>query len=318
MKSLLSGIARNAPRFISLALFCLAVGQPSFAADYRYSRVNVPDSLETQAFGINARGDIVGRYVGADGTSHGFLLRKGVFTTIDVPIDLPGATATAIATLSARSINARGDIIGTFVDSEFNEFQTYLLSDGEFTQIAYPRAIATVPGSINNAGDVTGFFWGPTLDRNGGFIYKDGRFHRVDVPGAASEFVRSAQDNGRVLVGTMTTIADGGGRGFIRWKPGQFELIEYPGLSVPCSGARFINQRGDIVGGFAIINAVDECYPPFVEEHGFLLRDGRFTLIDFPGAQVTDAFAINDDGVIVGRYTDGNGRNRGFKAVPVQ
>jgi uncharacterized membrane protein len=140
----------------------------------------------------------------------------------------------------------------------------------------------------------------------------------VNVPGAADEFVRSAQDNGRVLVGTSTTSADGGSRGFIRWKLGNFELIEYPGLSIPCSGARFINQRRDILGSFAYINAVDECYPPFVEQHGFLLRDGQFTLIDFPGTQVTDAFAINDDGVIVGRYTDRNGRNRGFKAVPVQ
>jgi uncharacterized membrane protein len=318
MKSFLSGVAHNSARFITLTLLCVAVGQPSFAADYRYSRINVPGSLETQAHGINARGDVVGAYVGADGTSHGFLLRKGVFTTIDVPIDLPGATATAIATRGARSINARGDIIGVFIDSEFNEFQTYLLSNGEFTQIAFPGAIATVPGTINNAGDITGFFWGPTLARSGGFIYKDGRFYRVNVPGAADEFVRSAQDNGRVLVGTSTTSADGGGRGFIRWKPGQFELIEYPGLSIPCSGLRSINQRGDTVGSFAYINAGDNCYPPFVEQHGFLLRDGQFTLIDFPGAQVTDAFAINDDGVIVGRYTDPNGRNRGFKAVPVQ
>jgi uncharacterized membrane protein len=220
-----------------------------------------------------------------------------------------------IATGSARSINARGDILGGFIDSEFNEIQTFLLSDGEFTQIKFPGAIATVPGSINNAGDITGFFWGPTLDRSGGFIYKDGQFHRVNVPGR-SENVRSAQDNGRVLVGTSDR--DGSSAGFIRWNPGDFEIVRYPGLTVQCSGLRFINQRGDMVGGFAIINAGDECYPPFNEAHGFLLRDGEFTLIDFPGSQVTDAFAINDDGVIVGRYTDQHGRYRGFKAVPAQ
>jgi uncharacterized membrane protein len=318
MKPLLSEIALDASRFVKLTLLCLALGGTSFAADYRYSRINVPGSLETEAHGINARGHIVGGYVGADGTSHGFLLRKGVFTTIDVPIELPGPTAAAIATLSARSVNARGDIVGVFVDSEFNEFQTYLLSDGEFTQIAFPGAIATVAGSINNAGDITGFFWGPTLDRSGGFIYKDGKFHRVNVPGGDGEFVRSAQDNGRVLVGSAYLLPDGAGRGFIRRKPGNFEIFEYPGLSIPCSGIRFINQRGDLVGSFAIINAVDECYPPFNEQHGFLLQDGEFTSIDFPGSQVTDAFAINDDGVIVGRYTDRNGSNRGFKAVPVQ
>jgi hypothetical protein len=119
-----------------------------------------------------------------------------------------------------------------------------------------------------------------------------------------------------VLAGTVALDRDAGFRGFVTDRQGQFELIEYPRLKVPCTGARFVNQRGDIVGGFAIINSVDECAPPFEESHGFLLRDGRFTLIDFPGSPSTDAMAINDDGVIVGRYLDQKGRFRGFKATP--
>ena len=61
--------------------------------------------------GINARGDIVGTYcdaepcqLGAAG-SHGFLLRRGELTTIDVP----GALRT-----SAVGINASGDITGFY------------------------------------------------------------------------------------------------------------------------------------------------------------------------------------------------------------
>ena len=70
------------------------------------------------------------------------------------------------------------------------------------------------------------------------------------------------------------------------------------------------------MGAFASVNSVDECYPPFVDQHGFLLRDGEFTVLDFPGSPATDAFCINDDGVIVGRYTDWRGNIHGFKAVP--
>jgi hypothetical protein len=55
--------------------------------------------------GLNARGDIVGRYV-AGGITHGFLLDKdGSFTTIDVP----GASAT-----EALGINPQGDIVGQY------------------------------------------------------------------------------------------------------------------------------------------------------------------------------------------------------------
>ena len=65
----------------------------------------------TFAIGINDHGQIVGYYVDACGTLHGFLRdRKGVFTTIDHP-DAPLATA-------ALDINDRGQIVGTYADAE--------------------------------------------------------------------------------------------------------------------------------------------------------------------------------------------------------
>jgi hypothetical protein len=45
--------------------------------------------------------------------------------------------------------------------------------------------------------------------------------------------------------------------------------------------------------------------------HGFLLRNGRFHTIDFPGASFTVAFGINDGGDIGGIYTLA-GVNHGF------
>jgi probable HAF family extracellular repeat protein len=62
------------------------------------------------AEGINNRGDIVGLYStdGGDST-HGFIFRGGVYTTIDVPFT--GATNTQIF-----SINATGQIAGRYDD----------------------------------------------------------------------------------------------------------------------------------------------------------------------------------------------------------
>lgn len=294
-------------QIIRLTLFCLAVRPLLFAADYRFVKINVPNSIETQATGINARGDVVGSFIDADGFHHGFLLRKGAFTTIDVP--------GAAETWAARGINARGDIVGNFDEPGYTARHGYLLSNGQFTRIDYPGSSQTVVERINNAGDITGT-WYDAPGNVSGFIRKDGTFHNVSIPGGTNENVRAAQDNGRVLVGSVWMTFPGGGHGFIRRKPGEFELVDYPGLSVPCTGVRAINQRGDIVGGFARINDDEPCYPPFRESHGFLLRHGKFTLIDFPGSPDTDAFCINDDGVIVGRYADRNGNIRGFKAVP--
>jgi len=236
------------------------ISPPLYAADYRFERIDFPRSTYSDARGINARGDIVGGFVGADSVGHG-----------------------------------------------------YLLSDGQFTQIDFPGAAASAVLGINNAGDLTGSHSDAT-EATSGFIFKDGVFQDVSVPGSFTTVVSFAQDNGRVLVGQSTMRPDGGFHGFVRNKPGDFQLVDFPGLSVPCTGARWINQRGDIVGGFAFVGSVDECSD--APHHGFILRDGRYMLIDFPGATHTRALAINDDGVIVGEYMDSHGIGHGFKAVP--
>ncbi len=296
-RKILSGI-------VTLTLFCLGVSPLLFAADYRFTKIDVPHSILTDARGINARGDIVGRYEDADGVSHGFLLRKKLFSSINVP----GSSVT----LGARAINARGDIVGSFLDAD-GVPHGYLLRDGQFTQIDYPGASGSFTAGINNAGDITGSHF-DHMGNMSGFILKDGAFHNVHVPHSLTTDVFSAQDNGLVLVG-YTMGPDRGFRGFIRTRPGDFQPIEFPGLSVPCNAARWINQRGDIVGSFAYVDSVDSCIPES-PHHGFLLRGGQYTRVDFPGSEGTKVFAINDDGVIVGNFTDRRGNTYGFKAVP--
>src|SRR5882724_12895244 len=119
----------------------LSLGSVLFATDYRFGRFDFPNAAATFALGINARGDIVGRYVDTDGVTHGFLLHKGVFSTID----LPHALFTA-----ARGINARGDIVGRVIDTGGNE-HGFLLRDGHFKKIDYPGARDTSARGINNA-----------------------------------------------------------------------------------------------------------------------------------------------------------------------
>jgi probable HAF family extracellular repeat protein len=282
-----------------LFVLCLSLGSGLFATDFHFVRIDVPNSTFTAANGINARGDIVGRYHDVNGVTHGFLRREGVFSTID----FPGASFTA-----PRAINARGDIVGRMQFEDGNN-HGFLLHDGKFTQIDYPGAIATSVRGINNSGDITGARLGTNSER--GFILQDGRFKNVRVPHSGTTDVWMAMDNGRVAVGDIFTDADGGIHGYIRNGPGDFQIVDFPGAGSPCSALRWINERGDIVGNYA--NTLDECYA--FQAHGFLLRQGQFTAIDFPGSVYTETFAINDDGQIVGDYTDNNGNTHGFKAV---
>ena len=292
---------------MQMTLSVLILTSVAFAADFRFVRIDFPGASATTALGISARGDIVGRYDDTGGVTHGFLFHQGVFSTID----FPHASFTA-----PKAINARGDIVGRVIDAAGNE-HGFLLRDGHFKKVDYPGASATTARGISNAGDITGRHFDAAGNENG-FVLQAETYHNVSVPNSltplhpCSTDVWMIQDNERVFIGDFCTDVDGGIHGYLRVKPGDFRIIDFPDAGAPCSALRWINERGDIVGVYA--NTLDECFA--FQGHGFLLRDGKFAAIDYPGSVFTDAFSINDDGVIVGDYTDKQGIQHGFKAVP--
>jgi uncharacterized membrane protein len=73
--------------------------------------------------------------------------------------------------------------------------------------------------------------------------------------------------------------------------PPRLATIDYPGASD--TFAYGINPAGDIVGGY---------FDTFGQEHGFVLRNGRFTSFEWPGATWTEGWGINPQGDIVGLY----------------
>ncbi len=70
----------------------------------KFTSIDPPGSVFTFAGGINEQGDIVGRWDDADFNTHGFLLHRGVYKTLDYP----GATSRrpSTSTFSAPSSGA--------------------------------------------------------------------------------------------------------------------------------------------------------------------------------------------------------------------
>ena len=66
--------------------------------------INPPSATLTQAFGINASGQIDGLYT-TGGNGHGFLYGGGTYITLDVPMAL---------STEADGINDLGHIVGTY------------------------------------------------------------------------------------------------------------------------------------------------------------------------------------------------------------
>ena len=290
----------TAKLFVSI-LYGLLASSALFATDYRYTTIDVPNGSQTVARGINAHGDVIGSYTDSDGVGHDFLFHNGVFSNIVYPGD---------KVAGARALNARGDIVGSLADGDGDH--GFLLRDGKITKIDFPGAVSTIAFGINNSGDITGQY--TTQSGVGyGFILIGGKFDTTLVRADDGTSTRGAQDNGRVMVGDVELSADSSTRGFVRHKPGDVQLLNPPGTIFPCSHARGINERGDVAGAFAIVSTPEECGPP---NHGFVFRQRAYDVIDPAGSVDTFVFGINDDGIVIGVFTDEAGNLHGFKATP--
>jgi probable HAF family extracellular repeat protein len=277
----------KSPRIVKLVLFGVVVfgGVERTFADviYSFTRIDVPGSTSTQAYGINDSSQILGVVAG-----HGFLYSDGTFTAIDYP----GAYTVP------HGINDSGQVVGSFYDGANHGF---LYSSGTYTTVDYPGAGLTSLNGINDSGQIVGqsIFNGAEH----GFLYSGAAFTTIDYPGAPDTEAWGINDSGQI-VGVAPQRLAGGDHGFL-YSGGVFTTIDHPESC--CTFAQGINDSGQIVGWFH-----DQAFAI----RGFLYVGGSFATIDYPGATATYAFGINDGGQIVGWFQDATGQQHGFLAVP--
>jgi hypothetical protein len=116
-------------------------------------------------------------------------------------------------------------------------------------------------------------------------------FTSFDIPGAISYFVAGTNDEG-LIAGTWTA-ADGSAVGFIRFPDGRISPpIVDPNDNSGLTVLRAINDEG-VIAGFYGANV----------SNGFLLTEGKFQTVDFPGAVSTALRGINNLGDVSGTYS---------------
>ena len=198
----------------------------------------------SEAYKNNDRGDVVGWYQDDIGAAHGFLLRKGVVTTLDFP--------TASDT-QAFGVNESGTVVGAWdiVDSDGNllALHGFIWKDGNFSQVDFPGAAATILFGINARGDIVGE-WDTDIFETTfhGFVLTKGQFTTIDVPfaGATSTQANDISAKGSI-VGTWIDSDGVTPHGFLA-EGAKFTSIDYPG-SVGTT-AWGVNSAGQMVGNW--------------------------------------------------------------------
>ena len=149
------------------------------------------DALSSDATGINDAGEISGDfYSGTDQLHHGFLLKNGQYTQLDVP--------GAVETFGA-GINASGSM--TFFWVDFSGYiQSSLYNGTNYTTIDVPGAASTYAQSINTAGDIV-FLWFDPYGIEHSALKKGTAYFVFDFPNGSNTAARGINDSG-LLVGS--------------------------------------------------------------------------------------------------------------------
>lgn len=288
-------------RALLIAFLWSAPGLTTLALDLDFVQLDVPGAVLTRPFGANARGAIVGLYRDGLG-NHGFVRSPdGTYETIDVP----GAIFT-----NASSTNARGDVVGRWTDGSGHHHAYLRRANGQLIRFDPPSPCVvssggnqTVPHGIDDAGDIVGRCFDSGGKELGWLWSHDGTFTILDDPAFQTTDAWMVTNEG-VVVGDYSD-ASGFVHGYVWTSSGGFVTLDFPGDQ---TGLRAMNARGDVTGIYSSTG-------PGARTHGFLLRDGVFTTVDYPdSADGGGTLIISDPGLFVGGFFDAGGEH-GFMAT---
>ena len=264
--------------------------------EYDYEKVDFPGAAQTQVFGFNDRGTVVGNYTDGQGIVHGFVYRNRNY----VSIDYPGSLETGFL-----GINNADKIAGYYRGAD-ERYHGFLLSESEYTPISYPGTLDTVAWDVNELGDVVGGY--DFTDQNTviGFLDHHDSFTSfqdpVAPPGATQ--ADAINDHGQIVGVYVDT--DNSVHGFLL-QHGIFSPVEFPG-GVAGGEAEGINNNAEIAGRY---------FGGRGGSLGFIRSGLRFTTVVFPGAAVCAARKINNHGIVVGIYRQEPSQPlHGFIATP--
>jgi len=300
---------------ISIAMLGLSVATQSFAQTFTYTQIDVPNASGTTPVGINSYGQIVGISDDADGTSHGFLRdTDGTY----LKLDYPGASLTF-----ANGINDQGQIVGGWIDSKGYNRAFIRSPSGVFSNLDPPAPCfpsrdplsVAIAHQINNHGDIVGRCFSPNHHEYGWILHYDRTFQILTGSGLTASDAWFAPIGSQYIAGGESgagTHRSGEGiyyhvgsfHGVLWNRGGGFTTLD---VNDSQTSLRSMNSSGDITGVY-----YDAALARF---HGFLLRSGVVTNIDFPNSSDSNNTVINDSGVIAGGFNDAAGAEHGFIAT---
>lgn len=299
---------RHALLFSCVLFFGLVTSAASAraATHTTFAALDVPGADSTEVHGVIRVGpllqfvEVVGIYHDARGT-HGFLWSRGRFTMLNYP----GAHDTW-----TLGMNRRQEIVGVYAGSD-GVAHGFHYAAGTYKTVTCPLSRGfgpanVAPNAINDAGIIVG------NDGPAGFASTRGE---CVFPVRQNVLYLNAINNNGEAAGT---IVDAGnaihGQTLQPLSANENAVqIDFPGAAA--TWVNGINDAGGLVGYYRFGRRV------YTSIQGFVLTDGTFATLDYPGAFRTEPFAIDNPTLpsgtvdVVGSYGGLFGGSHGFIAT---
>ena len=285
------------------------------AGEYVFTQIDYPGATQTQVFGINNRGEVVGNGLSTVSSPFIYKWEDGTFT--DVPPVAPDMSTSVLA------INDAHVLAGSAVDPS-GGFQSAVVirTDGTYELFTHPDAfVLTQARGINDRGIVTGYrdaLDGTTI----GFVWRPTTGTFIDIVPSTMTLAHGINTAGEIVGSAVLEEGDacpGSAADSFGWVRGTDGSVRYFRVNGHFTQARGINDRGVIAGTITDDAGLRRGFTARLlgSEPCQAVKIPPARLIQFPGWDATILEGISNTGVIAGIVLNNiDGLQHGFVAVP--
>jgi uncharacterized membrane protein len=206
-------------------------------------------------------------------------------------IMVPGAKQT-----DPGGINNKGDVVGYWEDSHYVA-HGWLYHGGKLSTFNVPGAATTTPRGIDDQGDIVGSYQDANYNNHGFILSSKGVYTTIDAPDSLFTALTGVSANGTAIGSTENASYVSS---VFTYRNGVFTTITDVNTPSPAG----VNNSGSATGFYA---------PPGTDETSFVSINGVLTTIASPSdVYFTQAYAINDNNVVVGQIATDNRDQYGF------
>ncbi len=279
----------------ALAAVLFSAGTLSAGTIYNFQTFNGPGGANSEVWGINNAGDVVGYYVGANGNL-GFEYNPSTqaYTSLAGP--------TGASDVQAFGINDNGVIVGTYRDNS-NVTHGFVFANGNYQTIDGPGAqYGTQVNGINNSGQLSLTYATSLFNSAYRWTPSGTGYTSQSLSVGADGTVSGGINNNGAVAGYYQSPNYGG---FVWNSDGTFSTFLNPNDLSGTTQGLDVNDNGVVVGSFF----------SSMGESGYVDQGGVFTQINVPGSIYTYTTGVNDSGEITGWYLDSRDQMHSYIAT---